>query len=143
MSKRDYTAQEQEILDLVALCEGQEFTDKFAHLILEQVRRWEFDAMWSKLAERGACDDLGGAEYRRVKREWKSRKFARLRARRAGNLEAFIRRRANVVPSANEGDEAAPAGGALPRRQQGKDVRRQARRETARRGRPDCVVNNE
>jgi hypothetical protein len=38
MSKRNYTRDEQEILDLVARSEGREFVDKFAHLILEQAR---------------------------------------------------------------------------------------------------------
>jgi hypothetical protein len=40
MSKptKNYTREEQEILDLVAKSRGQEMVDKFAHLILEQAR---------------------------------------------------------------------------------------------------------
>jgi hypothetical protein len=38
MSKRDFTADEQEILDLVARSEGREFVEKFAALILDQAR---------------------------------------------------------------------------------------------------------
>jgi hypothetical protein len=37
--KRDYTAEEQEIIDFVAKSQGREFAEKNAHLILEQARR--------------------------------------------------------------------------------------------------------
>jgi hypothetical protein len=38
MSKRDYTAEEWEILELVARSRGWKLVNKFAHLILEQAR---------------------------------------------------------------------------------------------------------
>lgn len=30
-----------------------------------------FDATWRRLAEKGICDDYGGGEWRRVRKEWR------------------------------------------------------------------------
>jgi hypothetical protein len=38
VSKRDYTAEEWAILELVARSSGREFVERFAHLILGQAR---------------------------------------------------------------------------------------------------------
>lgn len=45
-----------------------------------------FDKVWVKLSEEGVCDDLGGAEYRRVKGEYHLSAF----------IEIFIRKQANL-----------------------------------------------
>lgn len=80
----------------------------------------EFDAQWKRLAELGACDELGGLEYERVRAEF----FA---AGSPSPIEPFIRRRANAGPDGKDapipGEEAAvltsslkvhPAADALP-----------------------------
>jgi len=51
----------------------------------------KFDREWRRLADRGAVDGFGGAEYRRVKSEWIS-------AGRPPVNAAFIRTAANWVP---------------------------------------------
>jgi hypothetical protein len=50
-----------------------------------------FDRIWRRLAEAGACDSHGDAEYRRVRSEWQT-------AGRPTRIEAFVRRQANVGP---------------------------------------------
>lgn len=50
-----------------------------------------FDSTWRRLAERGACDGWGGAEYRRVKVAWEL-------MGKGHNLEQFIRLLANMLP---------------------------------------------
>lgn len=47
----------------------------------------DFDSVWERLADRGSCDALGGAEYERVKSEYKL------------DIEQFI------ISKANEGPE--------------------------------------
>jgi len=47
---------------------------------------------WTWLANRGACDAVGGAEYHRVYREWCA-------ADKPDNLIAFIGDRANLTPA--------------------------------------------
>ncbi len=51
-----------------------------------------FDAVYEKLSKTGACDSPGGMECERVRREWI--------AEGCPEVEAFIRRHANVVPPA-------------------------------------------
>lgn len=52
----------------------------------------EFDRKWERLAEQGKTDDLGGAEYRRVKNEWVSA------GRPIKAIEAFIRSGVSLLP---------------------------------------------
>jgi hypothetical protein len=53
--------------------------------------RWwpDFDRIWFALSERGACDAMGGMEYRRVHAEW-------VAAGQPVQVVDFIVRRANV-----------------------------------------------
>lgn len=53
-----------------------------------------FDAVHRMLAVLGFCDGTGGAEYRRVKREW-------IACGRPSEIRAFIRIRANTNSFAN------------------------------------------
>lgn len=48
----------------------------------------DFDHVWVKLAEEGKCDSIGGAEWLRVKGEWK-------RASEPRDIRGFIENRAN------------------------------------------------
>jgi hypothetical protein len=48
-----------------------------------------FLAVWKRLARKGACDDAGGAEFRRVFREW-------IGAGHPLPVAHFIRNRANI-----------------------------------------------
>ncbi len=52
----------------------------------------DFDTVWDRLEQVGACDGRGGAEYERVRAEWTAEGTYR------GDLESFIRWRANVGP---------------------------------------------
>lgn len=44
--------------------------------------------LWSRLAREGVCDEIGGAEYLRVREKWNNRT-------EHISAEAFIRREAN------------------------------------------------
>lgn len=50
----------------------------------------DFWDCYELLAEQGACDAPGGAEYKRVELEWQQ-------AGRPSDIEAFIRSRANAL----------------------------------------------
>lgn len=50
-----------------------------------------FDAWWVYAAEQGFCDEMGGAEYDRVRSEW-------INAGMPYNMWGFIYWRANVGP---------------------------------------------
>ena len=54
-----------------------------------------FNEVWSRLSDQGVCDGDEGAEHRRVKSEW-------VRSGKPADIEAFIRRRANVGPDDDE-----------------------------------------
>jgi hypothetical protein len=69
----------------------------FREIILSALR-CAFDHVWERLAEEGACDALGGAEYRRVYREWTQRRYPR-------PIAPFIRQRANIGPTDPERSE--------------------------------------
>lgn len=52
-------------------------------------QRRQFAEVWARLAQEGRCDDVGGAEYRRVLLEWLNRCSAE-------EMERFIVERANI-----------------------------------------------
>lgn len=59
-----------------------------------------FDREWERLAEQGKTDDLGGAEYRRVKNEWVSA------GRPTKAIKAFIRSSVSLLPYSQSGVHA-------------------------------------
>ncbi len=77
-----------------AIEEGREVTVTL--VAGEEPTDFDFIDTWTKLAEIGACDAPGGAEYTRVFREWKA-------LGRPIEVEAFIRNRAYVGPEAVSG----------------------------------------
>ena len=54
-----------------------------------------FYAAYERLSRRGLCDSPGGAECSRVLREWNEA------GQPTHHLEEFIKRRANILPHAN------------------------------------------
>jgi hypothetical protein len=59
---------------------------------------YAFDREYQRLSELGVCDVVFGSEHLRVKHEW-------VIAGQPEDIEAFIRRRANIGP---DGKDAAP-----------------------------------
>lgn len=49
-----------------------------------------FDSAWADCENEGCCDGMGGAEYRRVRREW-------YRAGRPVGIACFIAARSNIA----------------------------------------------
>lgn len=58
---------------------------------IHEVDSAAFDRVWDVLADQGACDSRGGAEYHRIQDEWATAGFPTPLAR-------FIRQSANYVP---------------------------------------------
>lgn len=54
--------------------------------ILELVR---WNNTWADMAAKGSCDDIGGVEYWRVRRDW-------IKAGKPSDLVEFIRQEANA-----------------------------------------------
>jgi hypothetical protein len=52
------------------------------------MKMFSFDDVWQRLADQSVCEEIGGMEYSRVKREW-------VQWGRKKSLEEFIRERAN------------------------------------------------
>lgn len=62
-----------------------------ARRIVGKKKEAVFDDLWRTLAEQGACDSIGGLEYKRVRVEW-------LQYTGFDSLKNFIMRRANIGP---------------------------------------------
>lgn len=63
---------------------------------------WHFEQAWKRLARFGRCDGLGGAEYRRVLREWIEAGWPR-------RIENFIMLRARLAAPPAEGEPPFPS----------------------------------
>ena len=70
----------------------RESRERAAHVREVALALDAFDRAWRACAARGQCDHFGGVQYQRVKAEWLPHRA------KAGDVEAFIRYRANLSP---------------------------------------------
>lgn len=59
--------------------------------MMQDVVRPIWDRIWTQMAERGECDALGGAEYRRVWQEW-------VKSDQSECLRCYILRHTRYIP---------------------------------------------
>lgn len=58
----------------------------------------EWNELWHHLADLGACDGFGGAEYHRITEQW-------IAAQMPLDMADFIRQRANASPDGKHGSQ--------------------------------------